>query len=438
MSVAKLFAQEWAGSESETRRRQGLRRNRDSDRPERRSTPAPRVTLLSEMAELAFEPVLPGDSALPPLSGNVVLLHAEGPMVSAVLAEAQALCDAGRHEEADAALKGVEPLPPGRPDLALRAMHVRSWMALADGRLDEALEGLQLARGLAEGDAFTDADRGEALFRLGACQYKRNANGAAVSLLTLALELFDRSGEPCDRLRAHTMVWRARCYQRQRDWESARTDVEHALVLADSLGDDQVSAHALFQASLVAERESQWLLARYYASEARQRYENLDDDLNVARLTNNLGGLSFLLGEPEEAALQLADSYRLATELGNEGEAARALSSLAQVHLRTGDYDAAELHALKAIELLDGRADFCDELGNVELVLGRTLLELARFDEADIWFRAAESSFAELGSASHIAAAWVAQGDLAGRRGDSPLAATLYRQAAESLQDFHF
>ena len=276
------------------------------------------------MAELAYEPVLPGDPALPPLSGNVVVLHADGPMVSAALAEAQALCDAGRYEEADAALTRVEPLPQGRPDLALRAMHVRSWMALADGRLDEALEGLQLARGLAEGDAFTDADRGEALFRLGACQYKRNANGAAVSLLTLALELFDRSGEPCDRLRAHTMVWRARCYQRQRDWESARTDVEHALVLADSLGDDQVSAHALFQASLVAERESQWLLARYYASEARQRYENLDDDLNVARLTNNLGGLSFLLGEPEEAALQLADSYRLATELGNEGEAARA------------------------------------------------------------------------------------------------------------------
>jgi hypothetical protein len=53
-------------------------------------------------------------------------------------------------------------------------------------------------------------------------------------------------------------------------------------------------------------------------------------------------------------------------------------------------------------------------------------------------FKAAEGSFEQLSSVSHRAAAWVAQGDLAVRRGDDRQAAHLYRRAAEALQDFRF
>jgi hypothetical protein len=59
-------------------------------------------------------------------------------------------------------------------------------------------------------------------------------------------------------------------------------------------------------------------------------------------------------------------------------------------------------------------------------------------DEADQAFAGAETSFDQLSSASHRAAAWVAQGDLATRRGDDRRAAHLYRAAAEALQDFRF
>ena len=51
-------------------------------------------------------------------------------------------------------------------------------------------------------------------------------------------------------------------------------------------------------------------------------------------------------------------------------------------------------------------------------MLGRALLEQDRLDEAEAAFAAAEASFGQLGSASHRAAAWVARGDLAARRGD--------------------
>jgi tetratricopeptide (TPR) repeat protein len=114
------------------------------------------------------------------------------------------------------------------------------------------------------------------------------------------------------------------------------------------------------------------------------------------------------------------------------------VSSLAQVHLRTGEIEKAEEQARHALELLDGRVDFLDEIGNAQLVLGRALLEQGRLDEAEGAFERAEASFEQLSSESHRAAAWLAQGDVAARRGDDRSAARLYRRAAEALQDFRF
>jgi tetratricopeptide (TPR) repeat protein len=79
-----------------------------------------------------------------------------------------------------------------------------------------------------------------------------------------------------------------------------------------------------------------------------------------------------------------------------------------------------------------------DQIGNARLVLGRALLEQGRLEEAGDAFAAAEDAFAKLSSTSHRAAAWIAQGDLATKRGDERQAAVLYRRAAEALQDFRF
>jgi len=52
--------------------------------------------------------------------------------------------------------------------------------------------------------------------------------------------------------------------------------------------------------------------------------------------------------------------------------------------------------------------------------------------------RTAEGNAEQIESISHRAAAWMAQGDLAARRGEDASAARLYRQAAEALQDVRF
>ena len=181
------------------------------------------------------------------------------------------------------------------------------------------------------------------------------------------------------------------------------------------------------------------MLARTHAEQAKALYEEIAHQANVGKLLNNLGGLNFLLGKPDEAIAYLKDAFRVALEVGNDIDAGYAVSSLAQVHLRSGELDLAEEQARHALELLDERGDdLQDEIGNVQIVLGRSLLERDRLDEAEQWFRRAETNFDQLSSASHRAAAWIALGDLEAKRGDDRAAADLYRRAAEALQDFHF
>jgi tetratricopeptide (TPR) repeat protein len=134
----------------------------------------------------------------------------------------------------------------------------------------------------------------------------------------------------------------------------------------------------------------------------------------------------------------LKDAYRVLLEKGSEAEAANVVSSLAHVHLMTGQVEAAEQEARHALDLLQGREDFLIDIAPTQLVLGRALLEQGRLDEAQELLHAAEASAEQLESISHRAAAWMAQGDLAVRLGDDAKAARLYRNAAEALQDVRF
>ncbi|MBD0290660.1 MAG: tetratricopeptide repeat protein [Thermoleophilia bacterium] len=360
--------------------------------------------------------------------------------VESVLARAEAALEAHDY----AAVPGIVAEVAGdlprvqAPELELRALRTEAWSRMYLGEVREAVRLLERARVLTEDPVFSEVDRADVLFRLGACRYNLSSISTAVSLLTQAVELTDGSPLPCDRLRSLAFEWRSRCYQRQRDWEAAREDVERALELAKGIDDRYAAAQAHFQASLVAERQGRWVLARSHAEHAKVLYEEIAYQANVGKLLNNLGGLNFLLGKPDEAKTYLKDAFRVALDVGNDVDAGYAVSSLAQVHLRTGELELAEQQARHALELLDEREDLFDEIGNAELVLGRSLLEQGRLDDAGAVFARAEAHFDQLSSASHRAAAWIARGDLEARRGKDREAADLYRRAAEALQDFHF
>ena len=364
---------------------------------------------------------------------------AEHEKLGGLISRAEAAIAALEFDDAIATLERVEESGLGlEPELKLRALLAESSARSGLGRIEAALTVLEAARNLVDTDSFTDVDRANVIFHIGQCRYRLSSVPTATALFTEALALMRDSDPFDDRLRSRILRWRSRCYRRQSDWEAARSDVEEALELSERLGDGEALAHGYFQASIIAERKGQWVLARSYAERARELYEEQEDRLNVGRLLNNLGGLTFLLGDPERAVELLKEAFAVALEVGSKPDAAQAVSSLAQVHLRESRPELAEEQARVALSLLEGRVDFLDEQGNAQLVLGRALLEQGRLDESEQALAASEAAFEQLSSRSHRAAAWTAQAEVSMRRGDKDTALNLYRRATEALQDFSF
>jgi tetratricopeptide (TPR) repeat protein len=360
--------------------------------------------------------------------------------VEALLARAEALSEAHQYAEAIHAFRETRPAVDGTwaPAFELRALSGEAWALQQSGEINPALELLQQARDVAEDPQFSDVDRADVLFRIGVCRYKLSSVGTAVALFDEALALAERSGLPCDLLRADILGWRSRCHRLQRDYVAAHEDVERALELAQDLGDRRAIANTYFQASLIAQRQGHWVLSRSYAQRAKDLYQELNDERNVGRLLLALGGLTLLLGDEDQAVEHLKASFSRALESDSPPDAAQALQGLARVHLNRGEYDQADELARKGLVLLEGREDYLHEVCPSQLVLGRALMERGRLDEAGDCFRAADAAAEQLASISHRAEAWVALGDLAARRGDDRESARLYRNAAEALQEIRF
>jgi tetratricopeptide (TPR) repeat protein len=360
--------------------------------------------------------------------------------VEALLARADALMQAHHHDEAVEAYENVKTaiLSTGSADLEVRELSGEAWARMERGELRKAVDLLNRARSVAESPEFSDVDRADVLFRLGVCRYKLSSIATAVGLFGEALKLAEGAGLPCDLLRSDILGWRSRCYRRQRDLEAAREDVERALELAQALDDRRTMANVYWQASLVAERMGHWVRARNYAERAKVYYEELNDERNVGRLLNDLGGLNLMLDKPQQAIDCLKASFSVALDHDSTEDASLAAVSLAQVHLKLEDWNEAEHHSRHALELVGDRVDWMHVIGGAQLTLGRALMEQNRYDEAERHLRDAELSAEQLESVAHKAAAWVALGDLATRRGDDGSAARLYRTAAEALQDLRF
>ena len=293
-----------------------------------------------------------------------------------LLSRAEAAVAAREYEEALGCLERAGPLSQEwEPALALRGLLAGATARSELGRVKEALALLEHARDLVEARSLHRRRPRERPLPHGPVPLPALVDPDR----RLALHGGARPDAPCrpDRRPPSVAIlrWRSRCHRRLNDWEAARGDVEVALELSELLDDRDALAHGYFQASIIAERNGHWVLARSYAERAKALYEEQDDRLNVGRLLNNLGGLTFLLGDPEKAVQLLTEAFAVALDVGSKPDAAQAVSSLAQVHLRTGEVELAEEQARQALSLLEGRVDFLDEQGNAQLVLGRALLE---------------------------------------------------------------
>jgi tetratricopeptide (TPR) repeat protein len=350
------------------------------------------------------------------------------------LAEAGTLLETHRYDDALDAFRHARELEAAAlPAFSLRILTGEAWAQTRVGDVDAALALLEEATAVAAAPTFSDVDRADVLFRIGVCRYSLSDISEAIAVLDRALALVEASGLPADALRSDIFHWRSRCHRRNRDWVAAREDIERALELAEGSSDVRRAADAYFQASMVAQREGRWVLARAHAERSKALFEELDDRATVARLLNNLAGLAHLLGDPAHAVDLLHEAFASFVELGLAVEAGYVCSSLADIHLDRGDFESAERQARKALDLLAGRVDHLQEVGTAQLALGRALAGQGRVGEAEELIATADRIFEQASSVSHRADAWVARGDLETQLGHDREAARLYRRAAHAL-----
>jgi tetratricopeptide (TPR) repeat protein len=361
--------------------------------------------------------------------------RAEAQRLAAEADAAELLLEAHRFDEALTAFRSARLAAGAAPALALRLLRGEAWALLRAGRLDEAMAVLDEAGSVAVSPGFADVDRAEVVFLVGVVRYQQSRIDEAIVLLGEALVLAEGSEERSDRLRSDIFHWRARCHRRHRDWVAAEEDIQRAVELAEAIGDPRRLADALFQASLVAQRQGRWVLARTYADRSRELFEQLGDEATTARLLNNLAGLNHLLGSPDRSVALLEEAFETFVELDLPVDAGYVCSSLAEIRLDLGDAELAETQARKALDLLGGRTDHLQEVGTAELALGRSLAAQGRLDDAERWIVRAEETSERASSASHRSSAWLARGDVESMRGNDEVAAGLYRRAARTLQE---
>jgi tetratricopeptide (TPR) repeat protein len=353
------------------------------------------------------------------------------------LAAGQDLLDDHRYPEAIEIFRPLrQSLGAEAPRWAFRgAMRGETWALIRLGKVTEAAELLAEARATIA-DGHTDAidEQAEIAYLTAVCCYTLSTMAAAHVEFARALALLDQADEPNDRLRSDVHQWRSRCYRRQRDWEAAREDIDRALELVEALDDTRRSAEVNLQASLVAERQGRWVLARRYAETSRDRFEAVGDIVTKGRVLNNLAGLNHSLGDDETAIAQLEEALAIFVDAQLEAEAGYVLSSLAEIHRERGDLVEAESNAQRALVLLGGRLDHIQEIGTAQLVLARAHLEQGDIEQAEDLLAGVDESYALTESISHQARSWMVRGELELLRENESEAARLYREAATALQ----
>ena len=371
-----------------------------------------------------------------PVELRIGLNTADLDRVERGLERGRELLDEHRYEEALEVLQPLRrSLPAEAPRSARReAMRNVTWALVRLGRVPEAAEVLAEGRAEAEGAAATSEERAEIAYLTAICCYTLSQISAAQLEFARALRLLDETGEPNNRLRLDIHQWRSRCYRRQRDWEAAREDIDLALELCEATGDVRRSAEVNLQASLVAERQGRWVLARRYAETSRDLFRAVGDTVTAGRVLNNLAGLNHSLGHDEIAIGQLREAFAIFVDSNLEAEAGYVLSSLAEIHRERGDLDEAEVAASRALGLLEGRADHIQEIGTAQLVLARAQLEQGELERAEEMLADVDASYERTESISHLARSWMTRGELELLRRNDAEAARLYREAATALQ----
>jgi tetratricopeptide (TPR) repeat protein len=160
---------------------------------------------------------------------------------------------------------------------------------------------------------------------------------------------------------------------------------QHALDLADRLGDDAARIDALNGLGHAA-----WVLGRYeQAGDCHERALRLaraiGDPIGEYRALHGLGDVHRRQSRNERAAEHFRQALRIAQRIGDRGGESNALNGLGYVHRVLGRYEQAVDHFKRALRIARAIGDRGGE-GNALNGLGHVHLRLGRNEDAGAYF----------------------------------------------------
>ena len=105
----------------------------------------------------------------------------------------------------------------GSSELAARRLLGEGWALMEQGQIREGLDVLTQAREVVDENELDDALRAETLFKLWVARVKLGSTHVALSLLTEAHKLLEKSSLASDSMRAQVLAFRAAAYLRVGD-----------------------------------------------------------------------------------------------------------------------------------------------------------------------------------------------------------------------------
>ncbi len=253
--------------------------------------------------------------------------------------QADALIVAGRHEDAGTILSEV--LSRADDDAVLFGEAANGLAGLAmfrDGDFDGAARILHeaLDRLLASSNSDTDHRRGELVVRqqLGNLKIITGMFAEAISIFE---DCLSRGLEAFPRRRALTLNSLAHSYAQMGRTADTHRTAELTEALAAELGEPRLAMGAHAQRGVVALRQSDFVAARRWFTNAQQLNQRNGDLEKLATVWNYLGEISAGLFDLERAADEFNEAIAVATRCGAVTEVVRAVVGHAGIRAEAGD-----------------------------------------------------------------------------------------------------
>jgi predicted ATPase/DNA-binding SARP family transcriptional activator len=254
----------------------------------------------------------------------------------------------------------------------------------------------------------------------------RYAEAAALASTARTLLVAGRGGDRTLRVRALNVL--ASCALRLGRLADARRHFRQVLAVAMAEGRALTIANTLDHLALVEKRSGSYDEALRLSLEALPHYRRQGDDAGAAVCLSNLGSLYLARHDPHAASAPLREALAICERNGLPGTEGLVLSNLIEVEMATGELDAAERHAERALAIADAAGNRL--LGaSVRLAAARMAARRGALDLARARLAAGVETAQQLALPSLRAGAMLAFAELLHVQGEGPLACRVLRFA---------